>query len=178
MSTNQPKNLVTTDQSGDESRKVAVRAAAKKQCFSITLSRKEIEKDLFAISNLTQKKLHNEAKYNKSLTSVHYHASINLTRRPKKISRDVQKELDHLFLETLTDVERLDIELTLWIAQCKSNSAVVIELEAFGQEPEVLVLQRGSAQHESQCTVAIELEAFDPESKMFCSRAWKQLTSS
>lgn len=85
---------------------------------------------------------------------------------------------EDLKTETLTDVERLDIELTLWIAQCKSNSAVVIELEAFGQEPEVLVLQRGSAQHESQCTVAIELEAFDPESKMFCSRAWKQLTSS
>ncbi|XP_017976523.1 PREDICTED: uncharacterized protein LOC108662013 [Theobroma cacao] len=74
MTTDQPENLVR-----DHSRKV-VRAPAKKKerkpPFSVTLSRKEIEEDLFGISNMRNKKL---------------------MRNPKKRSRDVQRQLDRLF---------------------------------------------------------------------------------
>ncbi|KAK6228383.1 hypothetical protein SCA6_000723 [Theobroma cacao] len=95
MSTNQPKNLVTTDQSGDESRKVAVRAAAKKQCFSITLSRKEIEKDLFAISNLTQKKL---VRKNKVAKTLCYKTKEQRLTKLERKTVDDYKKLQHTSL--------------------------------------------------------------------------------
>ncbi|XP_021281946.1 uncharacterized protein LOC110414864 [Herrania umbratica] len=72
--TDQPENLVR-----DQSRKIVGAPAKKKERkppFSVTLSRKEIEEDLFGISNLRNKKL---------------------KRNAKKRSRDVQRQLDRLF---------------------------------------------------------------------------------